>query len=251
MSEASEDQIHAATPTRQEQARRDGDIAKSFELSAAIQMVGAIAAAYLTFNAIGHWLKNWTTETWSEAGTKVTVDAAELTGQLQGVVFSSLVVLLPLMLLLFLIGIGSHWLQTGPMFLVGRVAPDPTRLASGSWRRHVFSLSSLGLLIVGIPKTVVAAAVLVAGVYYFQNEFFALANYSVDAMASQLLSLVLSISLLVASSLLAISGLDFWLKRLSYLKRLKMTDQQLRDELSNQNGNAQPRVRQRSGNPTR
>ena len=39
MSESEEDQIHVPTPTRREQARRDGDIPKSFELAAALQMI--------------------------------------------------------------------------------------------------------------------------------------------------------------------------------------------------------------------
>ena len=52
MSEFSGDQVHPASPARREQARRDGDHAKSHELAAAVQMIGAVGVAYLTFGPL-------------------------------------------------------------------------------------------------------------------------------------------------------------------------------------------------------
>ena len=249
MSESVGDQIHDATPTRQLQARSDGDVAKSFEFAAAVQMLGAIASAYLLFGQVGLWLRNWTSSTWSNAGSNISVDSAEITEQIQNAMFSSLSVLLPLMALLMFVGIGSHWIQTGPMFIAKRVAPDPTRLASGNWRRHLFSISGFAYLIVGVPKTIVAGLALGASTYFHRNDFFALANYSPDAMTRKLFVLVITVVFHVALAMLAVSLADWWLKHLSHRKRLRMTDQQLRDELRMQNGDPQVRARQRRMTP--
>jgi flagellar biosynthetic protein FlhB len=249
MSESAGDQVHDATPTRQLQARRDGDVAKSFEFAAAIQMLGAITSAYLLFGQVGFWLRNWTSTSWSNAGSNISVNSAEITEQIQDVLFSSLGVLFPLMALLMFVGVGSHWIQTGPMFVAKRVAPDATRLASGSWRRNLFSVSGFAYLIVGIPKTVVAGVAVAASAYLHRNDFFALANYSPDAMVSKLFTLVITVVFHVAFAMLIVSLADWWLKTLSHRKRLRMTDQQLRDELRMQNGDPQVRARQRRMTP--
>jgi len=245
MTDSADEQIHDATPNRQLQARRDGDIAKSFELAAAIQMIGAITASYLLLGQVGHWLRIWTSTTWREAGTRIDVTSADITQQIQSMLFSTLSVLLPLMALLMFVGVGSHWIQTGPLFLPGRVAPDATRIASGNWRRHVFSISGIASLIIGIPKTLVAAIAVTSSVYIKRNEFLALSNYSIDVMVSAIFSLVLTVVLHVALAMLVVSMADYGLKRLSHRKRLRMTDQQLRDEMRMESGDPQVRDRQR------
>ena len=79
MSDSADDQIHDPSAARLQQARSDGDIAKSFELAAALQMIGALLASYLLLSNVGDWIQNWTTQTWSMAGADLSVDASELT----------------------------------------------------------------------------------------------------------------------------------------------------------------------------
>ena len=67
MSESVQDRIHQATPGRRQQARQDGDVVKSHELAAAVQMLGAIAITYYLLGNVSHWIRNWTTETWTMA----------------------------------------------------------------------------------------------------------------------------------------------------------------------------------------
>jgi flagellar biosynthetic protein FlhB len=245
MSEFSEDQVHAATPARREQARRDGDIPKSFELAAALQMIGALAAAYLLMGQIGHWLKGWTTKTWSEAGSNLSVTPGEVTHQLQSTMNGVLGVLLPMMALLMLIGIASHWLQTGPLFLSSRLSPQASRLGPENWKRQVFSISSLAFLFVGIPKIVIAVIVLGTSAWYQRSDLFLLASYPTDAMVAKMFALILTITFHVALALLITSAADYGLKFAGHQRRIKLTDQQLRDELRMQNGDPQTRSRQR------
>lgn len=248
MSEPTGDQVHAATPARREQARRDGDVAKSFELAAAIQMIGAIAVAFFLLGKVGIWIRTWTIQSWSSAGTKLNIEAEDFTDQVQNAMLGGLGVLLPLMLLLLLVGVGSHWLQTGPMFLAGRVAPDPSRLASGSWRRQVFSLGSLAMIFVGIPKTLIACIAMSASAWVHRNEFFALAHYPIDVMAEKMFALIMTVTFQVAFALLVVSAADYWLKFVSHQRRIRMTDQQLRDELRMQNGDPQIHARRNQMN---
>jgi flagellar biosynthesis protein FlhB len=248
VSDSAEDRIHVATPARQQQARREGDVPKSFELAAAVQMIGAITVAYLFLGQIGQWMQAWTTQTWSSAGANLSVEASDVTAQIQTAIFLSIRVIGPMMVLLMLVGIASHWLQTGPLFVSDRVIPDPTRLASGNWNRQIFSLGNLALLVVGIPKTLIAFGVLVSSSWIHRNDFFMLSNGPADSMVGMMFSLILTITFHVAFALLITSAADYWLKLASYQRRIRMTDQQLRDELRMQNGDPQIRARRRQLN---
>lgn len=245
MTESAEERVHDPTPARRAKARSDGDVAKSFELAAAVQMIGAVAASYLFLRGCGHWIRSWTVKTWSQAGGKTSVNMEEFTDQIQNIAMSSLSVLGPLLVLLMLVGVASHWLQTGPLFAVRRIAPDPSRLVSGNWFRHVFSVSSLALVVVGIPKTMIAAGVLCASSWFHRNEFFELANCPTNVMVEKMFMLVLTITFHVALALLVTSAVDFWLKYVGHERRIRMSDQQLRDELRMQNGDPQIQARRR------
>ena len=70
-------------------------------------------------------------------------------------------------------------------------------------------------------------------------------GYPADAMAQQLFSLVLLICSHVAVALLMVSLLDFGMKYWGFEKRIRMTDQQLRDETRMQNGDPQTSARRR------
>ncbi len=245
MSDSADDKIHDASASRLQQARSEGDIAKSFELAAALQMIGALLACYLLLSNVGIWIQNWTVESWSFAGTELSVEPTELTSQMQtltGLVFMALA---PLMVALLTIGIASHWIQTGPLFISKKAIPDVERLGPGNWKRKMFSLEGLAFLLVGIPKTAIAISVLCLSCWYHRSQFFELAGYPADMLVQNLFSLIVTIVFHVALALLLTSLADYWLRYVSHQRRLRMTDQQLRDELRMQNGDPQVRARQR------
>ncbi|MFK7768908.1 MAG: EscU/YscU/HrcU family type III secretion system export apparatus switch protein [Mariniblastus sp.] len=245
MSETSDDQTHVATPARIQQARSEGDIPKSFELASAFQMLGALLVAYLLFGQLGTWLRTFTTDTWSTAGSKLSVNNADVTGQIQNISTSMLTVLAPIFLMLLLLGVAAHWLQTGPVFLPNKVAPDVTRLGAGNWRRQFFSVGTWAHLLVGVPKTLMAFVILGFSVWFQRNHFLVLPNYPFDVMVQRMFTLIMMVTFHVALGLLFLSAADYWLKHIGHQRRLKMTDQQLRDELRMQNGDPQIRARQR------
>lgn len=245
MSDSSDDQIHDASPARLQQARRDGDIAKSFELAAALQMMGALLACYLLLSNVGTWIQNWTTQSWASAGTQLSIEAPELTSQLQNLVGLVFMTLAPLLVVLLLIGVCSHWLQTGPLFIANKAIPDVERLGPGNWKQKMFSLEGLAFLFVGLPKTAIALGVLCLSSWGHRNQFFELAGYPADVLVRNLFCLVLTIVFHVALALFLTSLADYWLRYVSHQRRLRMTDQQLRDELRMQNGDPQVRARQR------
>ncbi len=237
MSENSDDQIHPATPARQETARRDGDFAKSFELATAVQMLGALLVAYLLFGPLAIWVQQATIKIWSRPISLSEIGLTESCEQVQEFIFSSMLVAAPIGLLLIGIGLVSHWCQTGPIFLSSKPVPDLSRLAPTHWFQRLFSLSTLATLLMGVPKTILAIGVMVASCWFNRQSFLELGLLPGDQILGAIFQLVLLVSCHVVGVLLIGSALDYGFKYLSFQQRIMMTDQQLRDEARMQNGN--------------
>ena len=219
MSEFSGDQVHPATPFRREQAIRDGEVAKSFELSGAIQALAAIAVGFLLLGGLANWIRVWTIETWKNASGNVSFEHVAVTQQLQEAAFSVSALMAPMLLAIFFAGVLAHLSQTGVGFRANRVVPDFGRTGPQRWWRHVFSMNAISLPFVGVPKTVVAVATAGASFWIQKEAFFGLGNWPVDRIGPQMFSLVLSVCFHVAIVLFVLSLADYALQRWSFERR--------------------------------
>ena len=233
------EQVHPASPYRRDQAYREGDFAKSFELSGAIQALAAIAVGSLLLGGLANWICQWTSETWKKTAGELTFEPVAATEQLQATAFSITAVMAPTLLLMFFAGILAHMSQTGVKIHVNRVIPDVSRAGPQKWWRHVFSMNAFSLPFIGLPKTVVAF--ITGGLsFWMQKEaFFGLSRLPVELIGQEMFSLVLGVCFHVALVLFVLSLVDYALQRWSFERRIRMTEQQVRDEARMQNGDPQ------------
>lgn len=239
MTEFSGDQVHPATPHRRDQAMREGDVAKSFELAGAIQTLAAIVVGFLLLGSLASWVRIWTIDTWKNASTGIAFEPMAATNQLQETAFAISAVMAPALFVMFFAGVLAHMGQTGVMFRAERVVPDFGRAGPGKWWRHVFSMNAISLPFIGLPKTMIAASTAIFSVWFQGEAFFGLGKLPVEQIAPQMSSLVLTVCFNVSLVLIALSLVDYALQRWSFDRRIRMTDQQMRDETRMQNGDPQ------------
>lgn len=243
MSEDTQDRIHPATPARQQSARQDGEFAKSQQVSAAIQIIGGLVVAVFLLEPLVSWLATFSTDIWSQPWTSLNLRqggnvADEVVNQLQQTIFSFLIAILPMGILLVGIGVLSHWCQTGPILLPGKPNPDISRLNPRQWFEQMFSVSGWTQPFIGLPKVMLALSVMVFAAWKQHERFFELGILPPDQIVRSLFYLIVAVSGQVAVTLFVASLLDYWLKHLAYQNRIKMSDQQLREEARMQNGTA-------------
>jgi flagellar biosynthetic protein FlhB len=240
MSETSaSDQIHPASPYRREQAIRDGDGARSFELSAAIQALAAIGVGFLFLGGLAQWVGDWTRDTWSNAARNISFEPTAATQQLRDTAFAGSLAMAPILIAMFAAGVLAHMSQCGVRLRTNRVLPELGRIAPQKWWQHVFSMHAISLPFVSLPKTVVAFATAVVNFWMQKEAFFGLGNLPVEQIGREMYSLVLGVCFHVAVVLFALSLVDYGLQRWSFERRIRMTDQQVRDEARMQNGDPQ------------
>src|SRR5580704_5992246 len=142
MAEADGDKTQDATPHRRQQAREEGQVAKSQDLaSAALLLVGVAGLLWLGMPIVDT-LKHYAEE---QLGGEAWLSADPQFVAAHGwrVVYALGGCVLPVFGLLLLIAIGANLFQVGFIFLPEKLAPDISRLDPLQGLARLFSLASL------------------------------------------------------------------------------------------------------------
>jgi flagellar biosynthetic protein FlhB len=137
---------------------------------------------------------------------------------------------LPILGLIALAGIASHLVQTGGSVNARRVAPDIARLSPLAWWKRVFSVESISSGTLAIPKTACVVAAAIVATWYQRDRLLALPALEPAHMVRGMSTIVCIALASAGVAMLATSIVDYAIARFSYFRRLRMTDQQLRDE---------------------
>lgn len=226
------------TPHHREQARREGHVAKSQDLgSAALLLCGLATLLMLGGDLVGFLVeycqKQLGGEPWLTADAKFAVDEWNVT------LWSLGRYLLPILGLLCLASVAVNVLQIGLLFLPQRLAIDFARLNPLQGLRRIFSPA--GVVHVGFGMVKLTVALAVAGVVVFnqRNAILGLVELSPGAIAMQMTQILIWTAMKIGGALLVLAILDYAYQWWRNEQDLKMTPQELREELRSLEGNPQ------------
>ena len=238
----SDQKKHPATPARRKQAMEAGDGAHSRELGIAFELMVAIASAWLLFGGLGKSLLHTTTKLWSSSG--ISADGDQMIDQIRSLTFGLVMMLLPMLCAVLVAGWMSQWLQRGCR--IGKPELSLGGMPGSRWLSGVFSAQGFSVPLVTAPRIVLAIVVAGVSVWVRRDDFLMLGAMNPLAMTDQLFRLVMGITTNVAVFLLASAIGDYVIKRISFERRIRMTDQELRDELRMTNGDPVIKQQQKS-----
>ena len=127
MAENDGDKTQDATPHRRQQAREEGQVAKSQDLASAALLLVGLAALLWLGGPVVEMLGRYATE---QLGGEpwLTADPQFFVAHAQRVAYALACCLLPIFGVLMFAGIAANFLQVGFLFLPEKLAPDLTRL---------------------------------------------------------------------------------------------------------------------------
>lgn len=238
------DKQHDATPHKRQQAREKGQVAKSQDLGTAAMLLAGIglllwlgkdAADYFGGLTAGHLGG----EAWLQ------VDSEFLMAQWQTVLLGLAKVVLPILGLLFLGAIAVQVAQTGFMYVPSALELDFNRVNPVQGFSRIFSLSSVMRLVFGLIKVILISVV--AGICLWQRkeEVLTLPELSVPQIALLMCDLLLWTAIKIAVALLILAVLDYGFQKWKYEQDLKMTTQELKDEMKQTQGDPMIAARRR------
>ena len=251
MAEESGDKKHDATPKRLQEAREKGQVAKSQDLAAAIVLLFAVILLMTLGKQIATDLFEYARSMFLDP-THIITENLEPHSLEQSVLslFHATVIrfMVPLsffFLLLLGTAVAANLAQIGFLWLPDKVKIDFTHLDPMKGFQRMFSMQSIVRLLMGLIKIAICAAVAWYAVEGSIGEILHSSETETNQIASFLTWLLLMVALKVAIALVIIALLDLMYQRWKHAQDLKMTDQEIRDEYKNHEGDPQVRSKRR------
>jgi flagellar biosynthetic protein FlhB len=245
MPEQNGEKSQDATPHRKQKAREQGQVAKSQDLgSAALLIIGLLCMLALGESVVeflfGLTRRQLGGEAWLEADTSFTVQ------QWNWMMTELARVILPIFGLLMLGGIIVNVAQIGFLFVPSKLAPDITRLNPLSGLKRMFSITSVARLGFGIFKIAIIATVAFVTLWGEREAVLQLTSMAVPEIAFYVVQTLLWTSLKIGMALLILALLEYAFQRWKHEQDLKMTTQEVREEMKNLEGDPQIAARRRA-----
>lgn len=245
MAEHAGEKSFEATPHRRQEAREKGQVAFSQDLgSAAMLMLGALLMMLLG-GALIEFCATLMRHQLGDVAELHTTQETLLNDWLH-ITVSLSAVLLPILGLMMLGGILSSVLQVGFLWVPDRLAPDISRINPASGLKRIFSLSGTARLGFGLVKVLLVNGVAIAVLWMRWDEVLRATGLDAPRFAKFLVNISLSTVLWIGAVLLILAVLDYGLQRWKYEQDLRMTHQEVREEMKNVQGDPQIVARRRA-----
>ncbi len=244
MAESGGDKKHPATERRREQARQEGQSPRSPDLTSATLLLVAVGLLRWLGPDLTDLLSNYLTESLSRASIRsfTTNDAIHHIARAMTLLALSV---LPICTMFLVGSVTVNLLQTGILFMPEKVTVNWAHVNPISGFQRMFSLPNFVRLGFGLFKL----AIVVAVAYYALQSLSAGVLESTEMqpmqIAKYLLDLVMQICMRIGSALFILALLDYGFQRWKYEQDLMMTDQELRDELKDTEGDPQVAARRK------
>ena len=244
------DQEKTEEPTSRklEKAREEGQVARSTELPAASVTIAALGMLYLTGDTLIHKMAEAFVSGFNF--DRKLVHSPNLLPAIFGhEVLESFILIAPLLLLTITIAIASSGATGGFLFSTKALAPKASKLNPLNGLKRMFGTKALVELVKAILKFTLVTG-MVTWVLYDNvstlNNIGKMAFEPAMAVAGQLLA---KSALIMACALILIAAIDVPFQRWEFMKSMRMSIQDIKDEMKDMEGRpevkAQIRRRQR------
>lgn len=241
----SEEKTEPATPKKRKKAREEGQVARSTDLVSSVVLLGLIAGAPSAMPQVGESITLFFLKSFSVVTTKAGPEKLmELTGDL----FRHIGQLaLPSMATALALGVGVNILQVGLSFTPKLLEAKGSRIDPLQGIKRLFTAQAFLEIFKGLLKV---ALVGYAGYDYLSKhaeEFLRLVQSDPREISGTVGKMTHELGMKMVGTLFTIAVLDYAWQRYQHEKSMKMTKQEVKDEMREAEGNPETkhRIRQR------
>lgn len=232
---SSEDKTEDPTPRRLEKTKEDGQVARSRELATTVMLLVAVAGLmifgdHMVQVSIAIFKYNFSIPREAVFDPYLMVNYASVS------LFEGLFMLVPFMGLMLVAAIVGPILLGGFLFSGNNIMPKFSRMNPVSGLKRMFSTHALIELGKAWGKTLVIMAVAYAVAKSTLNAVLGLSQEPLESSMAHLLDICLWATLWIASSTIFIAAIDAPLQLWQFMQKLKMTLQEVKDEMKDTEG---------------
>lgn len=238
MPDSAQQKTEKATPKKLQDARKKGQVPKSADFNAALCLVISIAYIYIVSDDLLKSIGSEMTQYFNNYISRYVNEKAAIE-ILISTVMSGFLILLPLFIALIVLAVISNVVQFGFLFAPAAIKPKFSRLNPIQGFKRIFSLRTLFELFKSIAKVIIigTAVYWIASAQYSQmlKLFYGHPAY----LTSRVVELLLLVLFWGGVAYLAIAVLDFIYQRYEFQRQMRMTKQEVKDELKQTEGDPQ------------
>jgi flagellar biosynthetic protein FlhB len=235
-----------ATPKRREDARKKGQVAKSAEVNSAFVLLLGLGILYFGGMSLYSKITGSMREIFINS-TKFSFTLQDIQHLFSVMIYNIGLVLFPVMLGLMVIGMVGSISQVGFLLTPEPLTPKFDRLNPfNGLKRIIISKRSLVELLKGLIKIGVIGFVGWLSVRSFLNESLPLMDSDVATILSFLCRASISVAFKIALVMLGLAGLDYLVQRRLFENEIKMTKEEVKEEMKQLEGDPLIRSRIRS-----
>lgn len=243
--ETQQERTEQATPKRLEEARKKGDVPRSRELTMTAVMLSG-AAAMLMFSGPASQKLLGAFESGFSVERVQIFDPSYMANSFGRIASESLLSLLPLAVVLLVAIFLSTASIGGFSFSTKAMAFKGERLSPLKGIKRMFSANSLNELIKAIAKFSLVAVIAVAWLWWSVEELLGLGREPILSAITHAVRICGMSLLIVSCGLILITAVDVPFQLWQFQKKMRMTKQQVRDELKDTEGKPEVKNRIRS-----
>lgn len=233
--DSSQEKTEEPTPRRLEKAREDGQIPRSRELTTtAVVLAGCLGlmyfGAYIAQRLMDVMRFNFNLDRES------IFDPSLMFQHLGNSFGDALFSLIPLLAILLVAAIAGPIALGGWLFSAKSLAPKLDRINPLAGLKRMFSVKSLVELVKAIGKILLIIAVAYVLLSFTQDAWLGLAAEEVESAIAHSVTLSIRTAVILAASTIIIAAIDIPFQIHEHTKKLKMSRQDIKDEMKDTEG---------------
>lgn len=239
-----------ATDKKLKDAREEGKVAKSKELTAAFDLIILFLVLKIFISYVGGSLLNIFDFVYSSMPEFVKINEAKLTtfaisSYLFNIILKWILIVLPFFLLGVVITILISVFQVGWKISTKPMQPKLEKFNPINGFKRIFSKNSLFELVKSIVKIGVISYVAYSSVKNNRNDLFLLYDIPLNQAVTLIGSIIINTGLKISFVYLVVGIADYAYQKHKFNEDMKMTKQEVKDEYKNSEGDPQIKGKQK------
>ena len=235
MAETAQEKTEEPTARRLSKAREEGQVARSTELPAAAVVIStllvlAMAGSWIITRVINQFASGFVFD-------RMTLDRPlMLPGIFADQMLVTFLIVLPVMIVTAIVAVGASAVTSGFHFSAKAVAPKFDKLNLFSGIKRIFGPGAAVELGKALLKFVLVACALLVSVSMRMHELMHIGEMALEPALATAGKVIVESTLAVSLTLLLIAAIDVPYQRYTYFKGLRMTRQEIKDEMQEMEG---------------
>ena len=238
-----QEKTEKATPKRRQEARKKGQVARSADVPSSLIFLFVFLFLFMAGGMVVGELVRLFRLPFDEGWLLLEVTSERVTTIYSDMLSKMAIVMLPIMAVAMVAGVGGNYVQIGTLFTTEPLKMKLERLNPVQGAKRIFSRRALVEFLKSLLKFVVVAVVVILVLQYHLEDIFKLSRVPVEATATVIGKLLVQMGLFVALTLVLLSIPDYMYQRYDHEKNIRMSKQDIKDELKKTEGS--PEIREK------